>query len=376
MAMNFFSAPKSRFFLTTFLMTMSFLTKAELIFEENFDDQPDFTSTMYDTKAGQEVWYGYTLPDNWDALFQDTERSPELGYPGNHASFEILAANTDKIRGGTGKSMVNWREAYQSRKWASDSQLMTIFDQEYNEIYVEFWVRFSDNWYSRANIGTVTSKIFRVGHYTGPPGNPVSGYSGDLGPIYIVDYNHSNYGLKINHTFRGGPPGENYYIKYEDYGLTDRFNFTSETIGMAVGGGSPQLVDQVNGGILADIGLYDFLSHDQLFGSTERWTKLAWYLKMNSAPGVADGVQMMWVNDERVAVVETVPWVGTNTEDRMVGWNYIAIGGNDFFNVVPDGPFFEDWYAIDDLTVRTSIPKNLFFEKLSAPNPPVGIGIQ
>jgi hypothetical protein len=376
MAMNFFSAPKSRFFLTTFLMAMSFLTKAELIFEESFDDQPDFTSTMYTAKAGQEVWNENILPDNWAVLFQGTARSPELGYPDNHASLEILAVNTDKTRSGTGKSMVNWREAYQSKKWASDSQLMTIFDQEHDEIYAEFWVRFSDNWYSRNNLGTIMSKMFRVGYFNGT-GNPVNGAAGGLGPLYFWDYRHSNYGLGNQHTFRGGPAGENYYnIDLAANGLDDQTNFTNDLIGKAVGGGNPQLVDQVNGGLLADVDRYDFLSHDRLFGPTEQWTKMAFYVKMNSAPGVADGALMIWLNDERVTDFETIPWVGANVGNKMVGWNYIAIGGNDNFNVVPSGPFFEDWYAIDDLTVLTSIPKNLLVEKLTAPNPPVEIRIQ
>jgi hypothetical protein len=375
--MNFFSAPKSRFFLTTFLMTMSFLTKAELIFEENFDNQPDFTSTMYSTKAGQEVWYGYTLPDNWDVLFQGTARSPELGFPDNHASFEILATNMDKTRSGTGKSMVNWREAHAAGQWSSDSQLMTIFDQEHNEIYAEFWVRFSDNWYSRNNIGTIMSKMFRVGYYIGPPGNPVNGGAGSLGPIYFWDYRHSNFGLGNQHTFRGGPAGENYFgIGIAANGLDDQTNFSNDLIGKAVGGGNPQLFDLVNGGLLADVDRYDFLSHDRVFGPTGTWTKMAWYVKMNSAPGVADGALKMFINDERVTNFETIPWIMANTENKMVGWNYISIGGNDNFAVVPDGPFFEDWYAIDDLTVLTSIPINLLVEKLSAPNPPVGIGIQ
>ena len=330
-----------------------------VIFSENFDDQPDFTSTMYTTKAGQEVWNGNTLPDNWDALFQGTERSPETGYPNNHASIEILAANADKTRSGTGKSMVNWREAYDPGKFASDSQMARLLGQEYDEIYVEFWIRFSDNWYSRNNIGSVTSKVFRVGHYAGPPANIVNGQEGGIGPLFYWGYNHSNFGLQSNPAYRSGPPGENYFFNYDDYGLEQQYNYTSKTIGMAVGGGNPQVVDQVNGGILADVDRYDFISHDQLHGPTERWTKMAWYVKMNSAPGVADGVMMQWVNDQRVQIVETVPWAGTNTENKMVGWNYIAIGGNDYFLKAEEGTFLEDWYAIDDLVVRDSIPGEL-----------------
>jgi hypothetical protein len=85
---------------------------------------------------------------------------------------------------------------------------------------------------------------------------------------------------------------------------------------------------------------------------------------------------MQWVNDQRIKVENTVPWIGVNAENKMVGWNYVAIGGNDFFRPYPNEDRFEDWYAIDDVTVLTSMPENLLSEKSSIPNPPSEFTVQ
>jgi hypothetical protein len=364
----------------TSLMVMSCLSNAGVIFEENFDTQPDFTSTLNSTVNGQETRNGFTLPDNWDAMYQGTRWSPETGFPNNHASFEILAANADKTRSGSGKSMVNWRESYNAgwNNWASDSQLQKVLSQEYDEIYIEFWISFSANWVGRTLNNGGISKFARIGHYDGvgdpfngaPPSNPA------LGPVLFWDYVQNDYGQRNNVAFRGGPPGYNYRMDTAAAGITGQTNFTSETVGMAEGGGNPLVVDQVNGGYLSDVDRYNFIFHDQLWGAAGNWTKVALYVKMNSAPGVNDGLMMQWINGQRIKIETTVPWVGANPENKMVGWNFISIGGNDFFRPYPNEDRFEDWYAIDDVVVRTSIPEDLLAETPSAPNAPLDISIQ
>jgi hypothetical protein len=375
--MTFFGVKTGRIILITALTVMSFLTKADLIFEENFDGQPDFTSTMYTTKAGQEVWNGNILPEGWDTLFQGTRWSPETGFPDNHASLEILVTNADKARGRTGKSMVNWRESYDAgwNNWASDSQMMKMLDREYTELYIEYWISFSENFYSRASDGSYQSKISRVGYFDGV-GDPYNGAAGAIGPMSYWQYNHNNYGMRNTLSFRGGPAGENYSLDTDSAGIDVETNYGSKTIGMAVGGGNPRVVDQINGGFLADVDRYSWISHGQLFGPPGHWTKMAFYYKMNSSPGVADGVLMQWVNGQRIKIVEGIPWIGLNIENKMVGWNYVAIGGNDFFRPYPNEDRFEDWYSIDDLVVRSSMPEDLLSGVLSVPNPPSGLTVQ
>lgn len=360
--------------LVGFVLMGTSITHAESIFEENFDEQPDWTSTMYSTASSQKVSWGDILPANWDEIYQGTKWSPQTGYPNKHASIEILESNADKAFGRTGKSMVNWRESASETKWNSDSQMIHLLNKQHKELYVEFLIAFSDNWWQRTNVAGWASKIFRIGSWDGE-GDIVNGALGHIGPVFFWDYKRDKYNLQNFTHYRGGPWGENYYMNKNEpsYPQYRADNFTSKTLGMALGGADPLVVDQVKGGYLKDMGRYDPVSHDQLFGTGQHWTKMAFYVKINSAPGVADGVLKQWVNNQRIMSDETIPWIKRNTENKMVGWNYIALGGNDNFFPYPADQLFEDWYAIDNLVVRSSIPEK---QQEVAPNPPIDIGIQ
>jgi hypothetical protein len=365
------------------LLALAFATTAtsEVLFQENFDAQADFTSTMHSIERSQKSLEGDILPDNWDEIYQATAWSPETGYPALHASIEILASNTDKTRGGTGKSMVNWRES-SSAAWNSDSQMIHKLGQQYNELYIEFWIAYSDNFWQRdpKNQASWTSKLFRIGHWDGS-GNIVNGALDGIGPVFFWDYKRDIYNLSNFLAFRGGPPGENYYMNHSEpsYPQYLSLNYGSMTLGMAPGGADPLVVNQVDGGYLKDIQRYTQITHEQLFGRGQHWTKIGFYVKMNSAPNVADGVFMQWVNDERIRFVDTIPWVKTNTK-KMVGWNYFALGGNDFFGPFQADQFFEDWYAIDDVVVRNDIPSYLEQSSVSSlrvpPEPPSSVTIE
>src|SRR5690554_472197 len=126
-------------------------TQAEVIFKESFDSQSDWTSTMHSTVSSQEAQKGDRLPGNWDAIYQGTRWAPETGFPNNHASLEILGKNSEKARGGVGKSAVFWRESYSAgwKNWASDAQLVKLLGREFDQLYIEFWIKFDDNWFGR-----------------------------------------------------------------------------------------------------------------------------------------------------------------------------------------------------------------------------------
>ncbi|WP_417538419.1 hypothetical protein [Marinobacter sp.] len=352
-------------------LSVSSKSVGDLIFEENFDAQPDFTSTMHSTEKAQKLREGYTLPAGWDSLYQGTQWSPELGYPNNHASLEILAKNSDKAYGGEGKSAVMWRESFSLswKNWASDSQLVKFLEKQYPQLYVEFYIRFSPNFYSRENASNFMSKVFRVGSWDGK-GDEFSGFQGALGPIYLWDYKRDVYGLRSVHSFRGGPWGENYTFNGQ-YAQDKSLNYGSHTKGQAEEGGDPKLIDQVYGGFLSDVN--SAIGHNQVFGAGAQWTKVAFFVRMNSTPGKADGVLRQWVNNQRILNLEDIPWVQTSASNHMVGWNYIGIGGNDYFQPYPNDERYEDWYAIDNLVVRSTMPSLL---QDVAPNPPVDIGVQ
>jgi hypothetical protein len=60
---------------------------------------------------------------------------------------------------------------------------------------------------------------------------------------------------------------------------------------------------------------------------------MAYYVKMNCAPDVADGVIKQWINDELILSNENIPWTGpepwiTEAGDSMPKWNVVGFGGN------------------------------------------------
>jgi len=328
-----------------------------VIFSENFDAQPDWTATMHTTQKFQTVTGGYILPDNWDGIYQDTAWSPEKGYPDKHATLEILASNVDKTRNGTGKSAVIWRESVISGQtdWKSDSQMVRYID-ETTEIYAEFYIRFSHEWWQRvvANTANYASKLFRIGYWNGT-GDVFNGAFGDLGPLVIWDYKRDAYGIRNLVSLRGGSGGGSYdFNSRADYPTDINRTYTGGSAGQEVGGANPQVLNKVTGGWLVNSS--QIATHDEVFGPTEHWTKIAFHVKMNSATDATDGVLSMYMDDQRIMHKNNVPWI---LNGPVVGWNYVAIGGNHDFNAYPTADQYEDWYALDDLVVRDSLPENL-----------------
>lgn len=367
--MNFYRSPIMQFGMALAIV-MPVAADAEVIFSENFDSQPDFTSTMHTTEKRQES-NNSVIPEGWYGLYQGTQWSPETGYPDNHASLEILAENADKARGERGKSAVHWRESFDLgwKNWASDSQLVRLLDKQYDSIYVEFYIRFSPEWWGRENESNFMSKLFRVGSWSGE-GSAYSGFDGNIGPLMIWDYKRDSYGVRNSIAFRGGPHGENYSFNNE-FPEFISLNYGGHTAGQAEDGSDPKLVDQVSGGYL--VSQSGPISHEQVFGPSDQWTKIAFYLKINSSPGVEDGILRQWVNGVRIVNREDIPWIQENEANKLVGWNYIAIGGNDYFRPYPNDMRYEDWYAIDDLVVATEPLVDVDLKE--APNPPTNISI-
>src|SRR5690554_7200323 len=96
---------------------------AEVIFEENFDDQPDWHSAMHSSDGTQRATT-HIIPEGWYSIRQDPTWAPSEGHPDRHESIEILESNSDKARGGKGKSMVSWRDSYNPgwNRWNSESR--------------------------------------------------------------------------------------------------------------------------------------------------------------------------------------------------------------------------------------------------------------
>ena len=343
-----------------------------VIFSENFDNQPDFTSAMHSTDIEQREREGYTVPTGWDSIRQVPVWAPSTGHPDRHEAIEILASNSDKARGGTGKSFVSWRDSRSfenNNYWNSESIMFKYFPQGYSQLYVEFWIRFDPNWTRvDAGNGTDISKLFRISSWRGDGSEFQAFNGGDLGPIALWDYSVNSYGVRNTISFRGGPHGDNYNFSNGDIlGLPRslintgdlNMNFSLDTRGQGIDGADPQIPDRVNGGLI-DLDSADPVTHNQIFGPGDAWTKIGIFVKMNSAPGVTDGIFRQWLNDEQILNAVQIPWIRqSDTEDESAKWNLVSLGGNDFFQSYPNEDRREEWYSIDDLVVRDSIPEGL-----------------
>lgn len=335
-------------------------TPVGLLGTETFDGQADWTSSMHSTEYIQKARDGATLPTGWDSRLEGGEWHPENGNPDQHPSLEILASNSAKARGGTGKSAVFWRESYSKgwKNWHSDSQLAKILDDDLPEFCIEFYISFSDEWWSRTNTSNFASKLVRFGSWSRQGSEFEAFEGGQQGPLFLWDYKRDAYGLRNMVSFRGGPHGENYRFNGE-WDLKASRDFTNDTVGHGFGGGTPQIPDLVNGGFISD-NLSQTVDHAQILGPTSAtWTKVAFYVKMNSAIGTFDGVIKQFINDEQILHVTDIPWVQENVENKMAGWNFFSIGGNSYFQAYPNEDKYEEWYSIDDVSWYDQLPEHL-----------------
>lgn len=334
--------------------------KPQILFIDNFDNAPDWVSKDESN-----------VPDGWSAVYTRKMWTPSTGHPDRHYGQEILTSNTDKARGGKGKSWVSWRESFNPGwlAWNSDDMLSKNFPEQYKDLHISFYIKFNKDWHGADSI----SKLFRVFYWNGDKKKMWSGFEGALGPMMLWDYSENNYGVRNVIALRGGPAGSNYEFKYTDIeglprkmtGIGDlSLNFTSDTKGIMNDGSDPIIISKVSG---KEIPKNDYkVNHRDIFG--DAWTKVEFYLKINSSPNVKDGVLMQWIDDTLVFNNKKIPWLRSSTSPEIKGWNGFAIGGNDFFNTISNDMRFEEWYAIDDIVVSTNIPDWFIIMKSSAGN--------
>lgn len=353
---------------------------AELVFEESFDAQADWTGGMHQGSPSSRLpSRGDIIPEGWSALRVDPTWAPSKGHPDRHESLEILESNADKARGRQGKSMVGWRDSYDPgwNRWNSEN-LMLRYLPERDEYYAEFWITFSDEMIKTYyNHGLGTSKIFRIYAFNGDREDPFKYFSEATTPDFLWGVSGgTTYGIRNKLSFivrgadlaNGDAPGM-------PYGLTGNgdlslsYSYYDHIKEMAEDGRDPVLLDRLKGGTISG----DVSHIDQVFGNERHWTKVAFYVRMNSSPGATDGVLMQWIDDERIFVNESIPWVRDGL--NMVKWSAIGIGGNDYFNKYPNELRHEEWYAIDDFKVYDTIPFDLGGATSVLPSPPDNVEV-
>lgn len=337
------------------------VTPSSWIFQEDWSSQPDWVArapvgTDYVTLrwAGDEIH----LPPNWDAVYDSG------GSYSANPNIEI----GDSVFPGLGRCLRVWREnKVTNPAFHSNGCIGKLFDTGTDEAYVEFEIVFMDGFTTQENGST---KVFRIFSSTGQTNDFWQAFDGgEQGPLFLWDWSASStYGLRNRLAFRGGPHGNNYGMNDVDLAGIGRnkvpgslgdidMNFSDHIQGKLTGGLSPQIPDKLNGGFLPTSGV---VVHEQVFGVAGTKTKLGFYVKMNSAPDVADGVFKQFIDDVLVVDSDQIRWVGP-TAEPMPKWNAFALGGNDDWagGSWDDSDQREEFYEIHDVNYATSLPQEL-----------------
>jgi len=333
------------------------LPEAQILFTENFDAQADWTSDNLVTVSK------YSVPANWTVGRADPLWSPAGSDPsGKHPTSEILSSNSTKAFGNTGKSYVMWRESYDPgwNKFNSEAIIMkTIPDS--TEIYMEVMITFSNEMVSSYySDGLGQSKVFRVLYIDpdtilGDPNNYFDFFGETNSPKALFDITGgTTYSIR---NFLGIYARGDNDLRSIITGIPSGFSIQGGgdlDLSYSQGGtNGAQIIDYKNGGIVNTVPVM----MDQVFGNEMQWVKVAMYVKLNSAPGVADGEIKQWIDDVQISNLGGIPWI--RSDQDMRSFNTIGIGGNDFFRLYPNVDKYQDWYAIDNVIVRNSIPLEL-----------------
>ncbi|WP_143269418.1 hypothetical protein [Mangrovitalea sediminis] len=338
---------------------------AGVIFQDNFDNQPDYIADNYLSGSNHELWAsrGDTVPKGWDAVSVWSLFAGKSG-------LQITSANSDKARGGTGKSLVILRGSG-STAWSSDAELAKNFSPGYDQLYVSFWIKFQPGWTPDGH-----TKIFRIGSYA--PDTIGPDYWSNIGMGFIWDWVSYPTGSGLrNGLFLAPKPGAHFSnpnignggCNYDGYN-TYNANYTNCPYDLNADGvvdNKPQILDRVSGGIIPDGGV---ATHDMVFGSA--WNHMEFFVKVNSKPGVQDGILKEWFNGSLIFENDAIPW---RQADMSASQNFTAIkfGGNDFFTTYPRSDEHTEWYSIDDVVVRDDLPANRLG---NAPNPPSNVSVK
>lgn len=328
-----------------------------IIFEDSFNTHNDWNVPYQ--------WNAVVWPDAQASDFPSanpTTGPRMIGYAGQDSVITgqtnpRIAITSAAGMGGSGKGMRMRCEAIygqddQHSVWYSDTQTYytltgTPGAYGYSDVWIQMWRRYQPSFYSRAgNIKYMHASHFRGGslndwHYD-------SEADVDHAPLVVLD----------TVTFDGDINCCTGVTAYDD--LTQDF----EPWAYAMFRLDPY--DQRTS--YNPTALYEGIFHHTYLGEvhatlniTGEWRDPGNYgdggwhyhevhLKMNSAPGVADGEYGYYVDGIPQLVVIDVPWITAG--GTMVGWNMVSPGGNqDFHTLTPGGETF--YYDIDELVIST-----------------------
>ena len=301
----------------TILLLISSIATAKIIFQDNFDNSPDWQSQQTISKSqpgGRDINWGMTRSDKC------TTHCPPKGWTSYRAASSIWTDDRRKdtyilsaegARGGSGKGITYNVEVAQN--WAGGALDLWLGEAGYEELYVRFYLKHDTNWKwtDPENTRNCFQKLIRISTFNDniwtTSYSPQRYYGGINFPVFIPDWYHGGTGSTYFTASVRKAPDYNAYM--------DNYAHTHPP----------------------DVG---------------EWHCYEFHVKMNSANGVADGVYQFFLDGELKVESTTVEWkqVGSDTTHN---WNWLMFIDNVLNSSAAPEDHVEMSLYMDDVVVST-----------------------
>ena len=325
---NFFNKHRLIKVLAASAGLVSISSHGEVIFSDSFDATPDWQNVG----SQRCKWIGdphnggascANVPLNYDLMYMDDRNQ----------TTPMCAINSQAARGTSGKGLrVTDESNGSSSQWGSDCQIAKILPQQFPEVWVSYYIHYNPNmiW---AN-GTTKSKIFRIGHY-----NP-----------FVINGTTETSVFNTNLNTNQGPTTSGLvFFDVKSLNSSARMRFQP----------SVRCAPTYKCGTYDDEWETDIKGkQDYSWGNTlgdNQWHHIEIRVKMNSAPGVGDGIFEQYLDGVLQTKQTDIPWRMSGVDPSVVtGFNMFTIAGNSN-NVWAGNTNQEQWmYDVDDVKICTS----------------------
>ncbi len=271
---------------------------AEILFQDNFDNSPDWQSNQTVNKSqsgGYDISFGQTRFDTC------TTNCPPQGWTSYRAASshwtddrrkDTYVLSSEGARGGSGKGITyNVEVSGTYGTWAGGSLDLWLGETGYDELYIRYYLKFDPNW-----------------KWT----DPADPQHGQLKLIRISTLN-DNIWTTSGNPQQYGSTGLNMPVFYPDWYFNKSYSsttiFNSERFAPVYTYGNNKNVPSA------------------VWPSDGDWHCYEFYVKINSTPGVADGVWREYIDGVQIAESTTVEWkmAGSNTTHK---WNWLMFMDN------------------------------------------------
>lgn len=352
---------KTILFLLVYAIISVTSATSQVIFQDNFNSSSDWQSqqTIHKSAGGTDISFSHTFrdrctkfcpPDGWTSY-----RAPSSQWTDNRGQDTFLLDATG-ARGGKGKGITyNVESTDDYGLWAGGSLDIWLGETGYRELFVRMWLKFSNEWlYStpeRNEHGL--QKLVRISVFNEN--------------IATTSYNPQAY----------GSVSVNWPVWYPDwyYNAAYGYGCFSSSVRKA-----PDYDASGDDTTHTDV-RFSSASQNAAQGDNQ-WHCYEFRVKMNSAPGVADGEWELFLDGVSRKSRNTILWKKSGSNDR--GWNWLMVLDNVSASPYSKAEHREMALYMDDLVVSTTyvgqdyiIPEATTEPPMNkTPSPPSGLQIQ